>query len=148
MKRIKHAVLTALSGLVLASCGASAPAYADTRIGAHLGSYHFQPGFNNSNPGVYVYHNGWTGGTYYNSERKQSVYAGYTFEYPLVGPFTAGLTVGAITGYARAQVLPLAIPSISWKVSDASGVSVRLSFVPPVDKTVAAVHASIEWRFR
>lgn len=145
MKRIRHVIM--VLGMLLASCGAVAPAAADTRVGAHLGSYHFEGNFNNFNPGVYVYHDGWTAGTYYNSERNQSYYAGYTFEYPLVGPFTGGLTVGAITGYARAKVMPLVVPSVRLGLTDVLGL--RVTFVPKVEKGgSSAVHASIEWSFR
>lgn len=146
MNRIRHVIM--VLGMLLASCGAVAPAAADTRVGAHLGSYHFEGNFNNFNPGVYVYHDGWTAGTYYNSERNQSYYAGYTFEYPLVGPFTGGLTVGAITGYSRASVMPLAVPSIAWRTSGDSRLALRVSFVPKVEKGgSSAVHASIEFKF-
>lgn len=128
------------------SCG---QARSETRIGAHLGSYHFSGDFNNFNPGVYVYHNGWTAGTYYNSERRQSVYAGYTAEWQLSEQWSAAVTVGAITGYQRAAVLPMAVPSLRWSIPGALGTAVRVSFVPPVGKgSSAVVHASIEWRFK
>ena len=123
-----------------------APALADTRVGVHLGSWHDRGDYNNVNPGAYVYHNGYTAGTYYNSERKVSLYAGYTFEYPLVGPFTAGLTVGAITGYARATVLPMVVPSVSVRLELLP--SLRLSVIPPVSGMPLVLHASIEWRFK
>lgn len=137
--------IAALAACFAASC-TMAPAHAETRIGLHLGSYHASGDYNNFNPGVYVYHNGWTAGTYYNSERHQSVYAGYTFEHPLVGPFSGGLTVGAITGYQRAAILPLVVPSVSLRVSPS--VSARLSVIPPVSGMPLVLHASIEWRFK
>lgn len=128
-----------------ASC-TPAPALADTRVGVHVGSHHFGGDFNNVNPGVYVYHNGWTAGTYYNSERKQSAYAGYTFEHALGRGLTAALTVGAITGYEYAKVLPLIFPSVSYKLSDTY--SVRVGALPKVGKAgAAAVHLMIESKF-
>ena len=134
---------------IMLSCASMAPAHADTRIGLHIGSQHFgktADQFNNTNPGVYVYHDGWTAGTYYNSERKQSAYAGYTIEGALVGPFSYGLTLGAITGYSRANVLPMVVPSVSGRLTDT--LSVRLSGVPPVGRgSSAAIHLSIERRF-
>lgn len=133
-------------GAIIALCVACGQAKSDTRVGLHLGSYHTSGNWNNFNPGVYVYHNGWTAGTYYNSERSQSAYAGYTFEGALVGPFSYGLTVGAITGYARARVLPMVVPSVSFHATERA--SARLSFIPPFEKNGAAVfHLSVEYRF-
>lgn len=147
MRKLRH-VLSVACTILVASCGMQ-PATAETRFGAHLGSYHFSGDFNNFNPGVYVYHNGWTLGTYYNSERNQSVYAGYTAEWQLGGQWSAALTVGAISGYARASVLPMAIPSVAWRIPGGLGSALRVSVVPPVGRgSAAAVHASIEWRFK
>lgn len=144
---IGHLMLIgAILGCIVGFC---APVKADTRLGVHVGSQHFGRNadqFNNVNPGVYVYHDGWTAGTYHNSERKQSFYAGYTFEGALVGPFTYGLTVGAITGYSRGAVLPMLVPSVALPVP-AWGTTFRLSGVPPVGKrSAAALHLSMEWK--
>jgi len=128
---------------------ASPRANAETRFGVHVGSQHFgknADAFNNFNPGVYVYHNGWTAGTYYNSERRQSAYAGYTFEWHLGGRWTAAATVGAITGYSTAPVLPMVVPSLSGRITE--DVSLRVAFVPAVSKHGAsALHLSIERKF-
>ena len=122
--------------LTMSSCGA----YAETSVGVHIGSWHSEPGFNNVNPGVYVNHNGWTAGTYWNSLRKQSVYAGYTFEYKMFG-----LTVGAITGYPS-PVLPLVVPSV--KFASPFGGSMRVLYIPYIKQTGAHVlHLTQEWRF-
>ena len=49
-------------------------------IGLHVVSLHSSPGLNNTNPGVYVKTQaGYTAGTYFNSERRQSFYLGRTF---------------------------------------------------------------------
>lgn len=130
------------AALALASCSAAA----ETTVGMHIGSQHIDADakYNNFNPGVYVVHNGWTAGTYYNSIKKVSVYGGYTFEYP-VGPGTAGLTVGAITGYWR-SVNPLVAPS--YAVPIGKDYSVRLFYLPKVKFTGAhVVHLAIERRF-
>lgn len=123
--------------------------HAETRIGLHVGSQHFGKNadqFNNFNPGVYVYHNGWTAGTYYNSERKQSVYAGYTWEYDITHRLAVGATLGVITGYSTAKVLPMLVPSASYRF--AGSTSARLSFVPAVTKHGAsALHLMIERKF-
>lgn len=136
----------AMAALVVAACSHQ-PAHADTRIGVHVGSHHFSGTFNNVNPGLYLFKDGWTVGTYYNSERRQSYYAGYTFEGDLIGAVDYGVTVGLITGYQRARVLPMLVPSVS-AVNPLLGGRTRLSFVPPVGKgSAAAVHLSHEWSF-
>lgn len=128
---------------------ASPKANAETRIGVHVGSQHFgknADAFNNFNPGVYVYHNGWTVGTYHNSERRQSAYAGYTWEYDITSRLAVGATLGVITGYSTARVLPMLVPSVGYRI--AGNTSARLSFVPAVSKHGAsALHLSIERKF-
>ena len=112
-----------------------APAMAGS-LGVHIGSHHFpRKDFNNANPGVYyIADNGATVGTYYNSERKQSVYAGWTWD---SGPWR--LQVGAITGYERRAVLPLIVPSV------AVGYGFRLAALPKVERSGASViHLSWE----
>lgn len=112
-------------------------------IGAHVGSYHDQPGYNNFNPGVYAkLENGATAGFYYNSNRRMSAYVGYTLETP--GKWFA-LTLGAITGYERWPVMPLAVPSV--RLGD-DELAVRLSFIPKFEKNGAnVVHLSLEHKF-
>lgn len=144
MNRLTKLRLGVCLGVLMAA--AMSPACADTRVGVHVGSYHFEGDFNNFNPGAYVYHNGWTTGTYYNSERRQSVYAGYTFEHYLTADLSVAVTVGAITGYLRAPVLPLVLPSAAYKLTARD--SVRIGFVPPVGKgSSAAVHVMFERSF-
>ena len=125
MKRLAIMVALALAGA----------AHADT-LGFHIGSQHFpSKQYNNANPGAYYIHSsGATIGTYYNSERRQSVYAGWTWDY---GPWR--LQAGAITGYRRAAVLPLIAPSVSL------GYGFRLTALPPFGSQGSAVlHLSFE----
>ncbi len=119
MKRIALILALALSGM----------AHAGT-LGLHIGSQHFPAQqYNNANPGAYYIHdNGATVGTYYNSERRQSVYAGWTWD---SGPWR--LQVGAITGYERRAVLPLVVPSV------ALGYGFRLAVLPKVERGGSAV---------
>ena len=114
MKRIVLILALALSGM----------AHAGT-LGFHLGSQHFPAQqYNNFNPGAYYIHdNGATVGTYYNSERRQSVYAGWTWD---SGPWR--LQVGAITGYKRRAVLPMIVPSV------ALGYGFRLTVLPKIER--------------
>ena len=127
MKRLALLVALALAGA----------AHADT-LGFHIGSQHFPAKqYNNFNPGAYYIHSsGATVGTYYNSERRQSVYAGWTWDY---GPWR--LQAGAITGYRRADVLPLIAPSVSL------GYGFRLTVLPKVERRGSAV-VHLTWEMK
>lgn len=127
MKRLAIMVALALAGA----------AHADT-LGFHIGSQHFpSKQYNNFNPGAYYIHSsGATIGTYYNSERRQSVYAGWTWDY---GPWR--LQAGAITGYRRAAVLPLIAPSVSL------GYGFRLTVLPKVERRGSAV-VHLTWEMK
>ena len=124
--------LTIMVALALASA-----THADT-LGFHIGSQHFPAKqYNNFNPGVYYIHSSSaTIGTYYNSERRQSVYAGWTWDY---GPWR--LQAGAITGYRRAAVLPLIAPSVSL------GYGLRLTVLPKAERRGSAV-VHLTWEMK
>ena len=132
MKPIRNNLtkLLVMAGMVCAVLGtAGTLAYAGT-LGVHIGSQHFPAQqYNNFNPGAYYIHdNGATVGTYYNSERRQSVYAGWTWD---SGPWR--LQVGAITGYERSAVLPMVVPSV------ALGYGFRLTVLPKVERNGSSV---------
>ena len=132
MKPIRNNLtkLLVMAGMVCAVLGtAGTLAHAGT-LGVHIGSHHFPAQqYNNFNPGAYYIHdNGATVGTYYNSERRQSVYAGWTWD---SGPWR--LQVGAITGYERSAVLPMVVPSV------AIGYGFRLTVLPKVERDGSAV---------
>ena len=126
MKRLALLVALALAGA----------AHADT-LGFHIGSQHFPAKqYNNANPGVYYIHDsGATIGTYYNSERRQSVYAGWTWDH---GPWR--LQAGAITGYKRA-VMPLVAPSVLL------GYGFRLTVLPKVERRGSSV-VHLTWEMK
>jgi hypothetical protein len=126
--------------IIAALLAVSAPAWADVdRIGLHLGTVHQGDGFNNVNPGVYaVWSNGATVGTYFNSERRQTAYVGWTWDR---GPFA--LTAAALTGYQRAPVVPGLIPSVRIPLGERS--AARVSFILAPEKQGRAVHLSWEW---
>lgn len=131
------------AALALASC----TAVAETSVGLHIGSQHIdaEQKFNNFNPGVYVVHNGWTAGTYYNSIKRQSYYVGHTFEYRM-GRASAALTIGGITGYRYGPVAPLLAPSV--RIGLSGGYGLRLFYLPKVKYTGAhVVHLAIERKF-
>jgi hypothetical protein len=126
--------------ILAALISASVPALADVeRIGVHLGTVHQVDGFNNVNPGVYaVWQGGATVGTYYNSERNQTAYIGWTWDR---GPFA--ITAAALTGYKRAPVVPGLIPSVRVPIGDRA--AARVSFILAPEKQGRAVHISMEW---
>lgn len=105
-------------------------------IGLHIGTYHFDRSkdYNEFNPGVYALCDGWTAGAYHNSERRVSVYAGRTFD---VGP--VDVTLGAVTGYSRAPLVPLVVPS--YKIRGGP----RVSLLLPLEKGGGGLHLS--WEF-
>lgn len=119
---------------------------APQRLGLHLASWHSAPGFEARNPGVYaVWANGATLGTYHNSERAQSVYAGWTWRSAELLPRThAALTAGVVTGYLARPVMPLLVPSLGVRVAERT--TVRLTWLPRVEKAGAhALHLSLEF---
>jgi len=106
-------------------------------IGIHLATYHFDRDltYKEFNPGAYVACDGYTVGGYRNSENKNSVYVGYQFT-NVLGPID--IFLGAATGYSRASVVPMLIPSVKWK-------TIRLSVVPPMKDTSGGAHLSLEF---
>jgi len=104
-------------------------------LGLHLYTQHVKDNFNNLNPGVYAKCDSYVAGTYYNSIRKQTVYAGYVLP---VGPID--IMVGAATGY-NIPVVPMFVPSIVYK-------GVRVHLIIPTKMTGGGgIHVSIEKEF-
>jgi len=118
-------------------------------VGLHLASKHssYKQQWNDANVGVYArWGNGITLGTMRNSERTQSYYAGWTGDWALTKRIDAGLTLGLITGYKRAKVLPMVVPSLRLAVTENLGL--RTSYIFNPDKGGAhALHISAEWKF-
>lgn len=135
--------MKALAALVIA-CSVMSSAAADevAAYGLHIGSHHFPAyQYNNVNPGGYVrMSSGMTYGAYYNSERKFSVYAGYTMDW---GPFS--LTAGLITGYQGKAVVPMLVPTV--RLGKIQNTTVRVAFMPKASKDLPAhaVHLMLEW---
>lgn len=105
-------------------------------LGLHLFSVHAQPGYERVTPGLYAMSpSGLTVGAFRNSEGGRSVYAGCTWQGQRFG-----MTVGAVSGYRRAGMLPLVVPSVRL------GDSARLSAIPnPFGPW--ALHLSFERRW-
>lgn len=138
--------------LLMASALAVAQSLKPDAIGLHVGTWHSAPGFNNVNPGLFAQWGGITAGIYHNSERATSVYAGYTWETRGITALDLRLaaTLGLVTGYQRAKVQPLLLPTASMRLlTHAKGKQARLqlTYVPPIEKRVHALHVSIKWEF-
>jgi hypothetical protein len=117
-------------------------------VGLNLGSAHSEPGYNDTNPGVYaVTASGVAFGAYKNSVNRTSVWAGYRLESAPLGPFRAALLVGAVTGYGDNLFSPMVSPSVSATVG---AYTARLSYLPrhPTKQNSSdAVHLSVEFSF-
>lgn len=119
-------------------------------IGVHLGTWHSKPApkrvgeWSDFNPGIYArWSNGFTAGTLRNSERRQSVYAGWTWEGPRHWTVRPALTVGAITGYTS-DVSPLAALSAAAQITRRT--AARLAWLPKAEDGGAhGIHLSLEW---
>lgn len=139
------------AALFLAICPPAEAGEGSLTIGAHLGSWHSEPGYNNTNPGLYLRTAvGWTVGGYRNSVRRNSTYAGWTGGVEITTSLRAELTLGAITGYPAAAVLPLAAPSLRIGAGNhtSAGPALRLTVLPKVHPKQGAhvAHLSAEWR--
>lgn len=84
-------------------------------------SVHDRSGYNGINFGAGVEHavtRDWTaaGGWYYNSERRGSGYVYGRYSVYKQDSWDFGIGVGAVTGYQRAAVIPMAFPEVcySW----------------------------------
>jgi hypothetical protein len=139
--KTKHALL-----LAVVAAAASPMAAMSMTVGLHLASVHDKPGFNDTNPGVYIRtESGITAGTVFNSERKQSFHLGYTWERPISKRLSVAVTVGGITGY-KLPVTPMVIPSAAFKLTE--DLSLRVSGLARVNRDGAnALHLSLEQRF-
>lgn len=89
--------------------------------------------FEKFSPGIgYMNESGLGGGVYRNSYGKTSVYGGKEFRAPINGLLDAGVTLGAVTGYPKSSVLPMALPGLMMKTG---GSEWALLFQPPVNGT-------------
>jgi hypothetical protein len=112
-------------------------------VGLHLASVHEAQGMNNTNPGAYYRSaTGWTAGAYRNSVRRNSVYAGKTWETSTWHGLSAAVTAGGVTGYGG-KVTVLLVPSVAY--SGGLG-AVRIGIVPrpPVHGGQGALHLMVE----
>jgi len=94
-------------------------AKAETYLQINGVSLHDRPGYNGLNYGAGVEHavaRDWTmaGGWYYNSERRGSTYVYGRYAVYKQDSWDIGVAVGAVTGYQRAAVVPMAFPEVCY----------------------------------
>lgn len=125
-----------------------------TTIGMHTWSYHDHGVFNNENFGLYIEHQGLTGGFYKNSLNKDSGYVGYTLQWPLpANPLihSVALMGGVVSGY-RTRNYPhdySLMGAFSMKHDFTERQGFRLSVLPTHRKSPAnyVLHVSYEVKF-
>lgn len=113
-------------------------------FGAHLITTHNLPEghrLNEVNPGLYARCDNNAVGTFRNSHDRQSVYATHQFNaarlHPTLHRFE--LSLGGITGYAKASVLPFA--ALQYKTQD----GYRLAFIPSTKFNQGSIHVTTEF---
>ena len=115
----------------------SVSGYSNTYFQINGVSVHDQPGYNGLNYGAGIEQavtRDWTlaGGWYRNSERRGSSYAYGRYTLYERDSWDIGIAVGAVTGYQRAAVIPMAFPEVCYAWACAM-------FAPRVENTGANV---------
>ncbi|MEY5099137.1 MAG: hypothetical protein RJA36_1856 [Pseudomonadota bacterium] len=120
-------------------------------IGLHLATAHFNaPADANlqaATPGIYMRSAaGLTLGAYRNSHARLSTYAAWTWT---TQDQRWAITAGAVTGYPRASVYPLLVPSLRLPIKTLSGQrtgwAARLAYLPkPHSDGAQGLHLSVE----
>ena len=115
----------------------SVSSYPNTYLQLNGVSVHDQPDYNGWNWGAGLEQgvaNNWTvaAGWYYNSERRGSTYAYGRYAVYKRHSWDVGVAVGAVTGYQRASVIPMAFPEVCYAWACAM-------FAPRIEATGANV---------
>lgn len=117
-------------------------------LGLHLATAHFgaPAGANlqSATPGIYLQApSGLTAGAYRNSHGRPSTYVGYTWS---TDDGRWSVTAGAVTGYPRARVWPLLVPSLRLPLADGPGAwAARVAYLPkPHSNGASGLHISLE----
>lgn len=115
----------------------------------HVAAYHADAGYNNDTPGAGVLcalspDVRLAAGTYFNSIRKQSAYAGAAWQPWGVGPLRVGAYAGVVTGY-RAGAMPFAAAVASIPAGRAELHLIGIPAVP--DVTPATAELSVSFNF-
>jgi hypothetical protein len=139
---MKHSIVIATVILGLLS-----PAMAETVVGLHIGTKHFDTDkqWNDVNPGVYAkFNNGFTAGVFKNSESKTAYYLGTTVSKSVSQQLEFSATMGVMRGYSQGTML-FVLPSVAYKFDD---YALRLGYVPKINKQGASgLHLMFEQRF-
>jgi hypothetical protein len=122
-------------------------------MGLHLVSTHDVEGFENNNPGFYLQYQGLTVGSFNNSLRKRSSYAGYSFHQRVSSAFveSVALTVGVVSGYnqkiGNSDVSGLLVPSVALR--SLGGFRPRIAYLPAIGGVIPSttVHLMVERKF-
>lgn len=112
-------------------------------VGLHLATAHAGGvGLESVTPGVYArMPNGITAGAYRNSHGLGSAYLGMTWS---TADGRWSITAGGVTGYPRAKVSPLLVPSMRLPINGTSWAA-RLAYLPkPHSDGAQGVHLSLE----
>jgi hypothetical protein len=97
----------------------SSACFAQTYVQINGVSLHDQSGYNEFNYGAGL-EQGITdrisvaGGWYYNSEYRDSIYAYGRYTVYQQNAWNIGIALGAVTGYQRARVVPMAFPEVCY----------------------------------
>lgn len=125
-------------------------AAADTFVTVPLASYHLDRhrGYNEINLGIGIEHelnDRWRlgAGTYRNSIRRDSYYAGAVYAPLSVVGVKLGASLGVVTGYGRP--LPMLAPTLMFEGSE---YGVNLLLVPPVGGKGGVIGVQVKWRLR
>lgn len=110
---------------------------AETYVQINGASIHSQPGYNGGNLGLGLEHDvtkDWSvaGGFYKNSEYRDSVYAYGRWTAYRDEHWNLGIGLGAVTGYKRMSVLPMAFPEACYDY-------VCAMFLPQIEPGSASV---------
>jgi hypothetical protein len=117
---------------------------AETYIQINGASIHDRPGYNQFNYGGGIEQtvtDRWSlaGGWYRNSEYRGSTYGYARYSVYKDGPWDLGVGVGAVTGYQRMRVLPMAFPEVCYSYLCA----IALPQVEPSGASVLGVHLKL-----
>jgi hypothetical protein len=117
-------------------------AIAPCAIQLHIAAYHAEPGYNGNTPGVGLLcpvSDDWrlAAGTYNNSLRKQSVYAGAAWQPVRLGPVKTGVFAGMVSGY-QDDAVPFAALALSVPIGP---VEAHLMVIPKVQNVSPATMA-------
>lgn len=145
---IKLAVL-----VLLLAANANASALADTYLTIPFASYHLDRhrGYNEENHGIGFEHAltpdfRLAAGTFQNSIRRASNYAGAVYAPLELGPVRAGASFGLISGYAKHSLLMLA-PVV---MVEGTNLGLNIIIVPPMDhgkvKTSGVLGFQLKWK--